>query len=86
MKEAAGEANLTVIAIILIGVIAAVVTPMINSYLTTSARKGCCTNAGGYWAAGSTGNTERCRYKTASGAEAAVTNYWNATNKTCIDS
>ena len=31
MKEAAGEANLTVVAIILIGVIVAVVTPLVNS-------------------------------------------------------
>ena len=30
MKEASGEANLTVVAIILIGVIAAVVTPLIR--------------------------------------------------------
>ena len=33
MKEAAGEANLTVVAIILIGVIVAVVTPLINSLM-----------------------------------------------------
>ena len=86
MKEAAGEANLTVIAIILIGVIAAVVTPMINSYMTTSAKKGCCTNAGGYWVATGTGTTtNRCMYRDASGAEQplAETSYWDATNKTC---
>ena len=34
MKEASGEANLTVVAIILIGVIAAVVTPLIRSTMT----------------------------------------------------
>lgn len=49
MKEAAGEANLTVIAIILIGVIAAVVTPLINSYMTRTAERSCCTSAGGTW-------------------------------------
>lgn len=49
MKEAAGEANLTVIAIILIGVIAAVVTPLVNSYMRNTARRGCCTAAGGTW-------------------------------------
>lgn len=86
MKEAAGEANLTVIAILLIGVIAAVVTPMINSYMTTSARKGCCSNAGGYWSAGATGNSEKCKYRDSSGSEQSVSNYWDATTKTCIDS
>lgn len=82
MKEAAGEANLTVIAIILIGVIAAVVTPMINSYMTTSAKKGCCTNAGGYW------STNACKYRTASGAEQTMnaSSYWNSSTKTCVDS
>ena len=81
MKEAAGEANLTVIAIILIGVIAAVVTPMINSYMTTSAKKGCCTNAGGYW------SENACKYKTASGSESTMSaiSYWNATDKSCAE-
>ena len=49
MKEAAGEANLTVVAIILIGVIAAVVTPIITSMMTNTARKACCSNVGGVW-------------------------------------
>jgi uncharacterized membrane protein YadS len=49
MKEAAGEANLTVVAIILIGVIAAVVTPLITNMLNTSKAKSCCTTAGGVW-------------------------------------
>lgn len=49
MKEAAGEANLTVVAIILIGVIAAVVTPIITSMMTNTAKKACCTNVGGVW-------------------------------------
>ena len=85
MKEAAGEANLTVIAIILIGVIAAVVTPMINSYMTTSAKKGCCTNAGGFWEAGATGNTEKCKFKDATGTTQSLTGYWNEKDKTCVD-
>jgi len=49
MKEAAGEANLTVIAIILIGVIAAVVTPLITSTMNTTRRRTCCENNGGIW-------------------------------------
>lgn len=80
MKEAAGEANLTVIAIILIGVIAAVVTPMVNSYMTTTAKKGCCTNAGGFWSGKSC-----MEYKGGTGAAAAIaeSTYWNSSNKTC---
>ena len=49
MKEAAGEANLTVVAIILIGVIAAVVTPLITSMMNTTAKRACCMDAGGVW-------------------------------------
>ncbi len=49
MKEAAGEANLTVIAIILIGVIAAVVTPIINNTMKTTQKRSDCYNAGGVW-------------------------------------
>lgn len=48
MKEAAGEANLTVVAIILIGVVVAVVTPLINSMMKNTANKACCTDAGGF--------------------------------------
>jgi hypothetical protein len=51
MKEAAGEANLTVVAIILIAVIVAVATPLINSLMKSSARRSCCTDNGGIWSA-----------------------------------
>lgn len=49
MKEAAGEANLTVVAIILIGVVVAVVTPLVSSLMGNSAKRACCTDAGGVW-------------------------------------
>ncbi len=49
MKEAAGEANLTVVAIILIAVVVAVATPLINSLMKNSAKRSCCTDAGGVW-------------------------------------
>ena len=49
MKEAAGEANMTVITIILIGVIAAVAIPIVNNAMKTTALKGCCNTAGGQW-------------------------------------
>lgn len=49
MKEAAGEANLTVVAIILIGVIVAIATPIINSMMKNTQRRACCMNNGGTW-------------------------------------
>lgn len=52
MKEAAGEANLTVVAIILIGVIVAVVTPLITGLMSNTANRACCTDAGGVWRSG----------------------------------
>lgn len=47
MKEAAGEANMTVITIILITAIVAVATPLITSVMNTSKKKTCCLSAGG---------------------------------------
>lgn len=49
MKEASGEANLTVVAIILIGVIAAVVTPLITSMMNNTKARTECLNSGGCW-------------------------------------
>lgn len=49
MKEAAGEANLTVVAIILIGIIAAVATPIIKNALTTVQERTDCNINGGTW-------------------------------------
>lgn len=53
MKEAAGEANLTVVAIVLIGIVVAVATPLISSLLKGTAEKSCCINAGGTMDGGS---------------------------------
>lgn len=79
MKEASGEANLTVIAIILIAVIAAVVTPIINSTMTTSAKKTCCSNFGGTW------RSNRCQTVNANGTFSDVNeaSYWDSDEKTC---
>lgn len=49
MKEAAGEANLTVITIILIGIIVAVVTPIIRGVMQSTKERTCCVDAGGEW-------------------------------------
>ncbi|NLL44303.1 MAG: hypothetical protein GX247_01375 [Mollicutes bacterium] len=71
MKEAAGEANLTVVAIILIGVIAAVVTPLITNMVNTSKEKSCCTTAGGVW------KNNRCQNTSAN-------TFDNATYQACL--
>ena len=52
MKEAAGEANLTVVAIILIGVVVAVVTPLVSNLMSSSACRSCCTDSGGVYNGG----------------------------------
>lgn len=52
MKEAAGEANMTVVTIILIGVIVAVATPIINSMMKNTQKQSCCMNNGGTWVDG----------------------------------
>ena len=52
MKEAAGEANMTVITIILIGVIAAIAIPLVTSLMSNTAYRTCCTDSGGVWKGG----------------------------------
>ena len=54
MKEASGEANLTVVTIILIGVVVAIATPLVSSLMKTSAGRACCVDAGGYVKSGTT--------------------------------
>ena len=49
MKEASGEANLTVVTIILIGVIVAVVTPLITSLMNNTKNRTECINNGYTW-------------------------------------
>lgn len=49
MKEASGEANMTVITIVLIAAVAAVVSPMIANMLSNTTEKACCSSANGTW-------------------------------------
>ena len=48
MKEAAGEANMTVITIVLIGVVAAVGAILIPRLMNAASNKSCCQELGGY--------------------------------------
>ena len=81
MKEAAGEANLTVVAIILIAVVVAVATPLIGTLMKNSSNRSCCTDAGGVWKNGScqdggTGQFDNNAYTSCSNAAST-----NASNK-----
>ena len=49
MKEAAGEANMTVITIVLIGLVAAAGAILIPNLLTNTQKQTCCTSNGGTW-------------------------------------
>ena len=49
MKEAAGEANMTVVTIILIGVIVAVATPIVTNMMKTASERANCMNNGSIW-------------------------------------
>ena len=61
MKEAAGEANLTVIAVILIGIVMAIAMPLITSMMNNVKERSECTNNGGRWTTDSSGNGS-CTY------------------------
>ena len=52
MKEASGEANMTVVTIILISVVVAVVTPIITSMMKSTQKRTCCMESGGTWNGG----------------------------------
>ena len=56
MKEAAGEANMTVITIVLIAIVLAVGTVIINSMMNSTKRSSACTACGGSWANGACTN------------------------------
>ena len=53
MKEVTGEANMTVVTIILIGVIVAIATPIITNMMNNTSRRSECHNNGGVWTNGS---------------------------------
>lgn len=68
MKEASGEANMTVITIVLIAIVAAVATPLITSLVNNSAKSACCTGAGYQW------KNNKC--VNSSGSTVTTSNYW----------
>lgn len=57
MKEAAGEANMTVVTIILIAIVLTVGTLIVNGLMSGTAKKSC-ESGGGTWNA----NNNECNY------------------------
>ena len=55
MKEVAGEANMTVVTIILIGIIVAVATPIVRNMMNNTQARAECMNRGGTWPDGCEG-------------------------------
>lgn len=55
MKEAAGEANMTVVTIVLIAVVLGVGTFIVNNLMSNSSRNAACSEAGGMWVDGACG-------------------------------
>lgn len=49
MKEASGEANITILTVLLIGIVALVATPLITNIMRSTSEQSCCTTAGGVW-------------------------------------
>lgn len=52
MKEAAGEANMTVITIVLIAVVLAVGTVIVNGMMSNTKNSSACSACGGVWKGG----------------------------------
>ena len=52
MKEATGEANMTVVTIILIAAIVAIATPIVTGMMTATNAKATCMNEGNIWSGG----------------------------------
>ena len=60
MKEAAGEANMTVITIVLIAIVLGVGTIIVTNLMNSNQKSSCCAANGGTWAGGfccAAGNT-----------------------------
>ena len=61
MKEATGEANITVITIVLIAIVLAIGTLIVNNVLRRSSYSSACTSGGAFWHNGQCCSTEDCK-------------------------
>ena len=62
MKEAAGEANMTVITIVLIAIVLGVGTSIVNSMMNNSSKSTDCTSQGNVWYNGGCYKSSNCAY------------------------
>lgn len=77
MKEAAGEANRTVITIVLIAIVLAVGTIIIRNVMDSTNKSSCCTSNGGVW------NGGKCYASCLVDANGAKTNCTGSVPTTC---
>lgn len=49
MKEATGEANMTIVTVVLIGIVSAAAAFFIPKLMNSAQNKACCTSNGGNW-------------------------------------
>jgi hypothetical protein len=78
MRQATGEANMTIIAIVIIGTIAAVGIILIPKLLSGTIYRSCCNQAGGIW------QNSYCIAKTPTTCEARE-NIWKEYDSCVID-
>lgn len=67
MKEAAGEANMTVITIVLIAIVLGVGTIIVNRMLNSTGSSSDCTAKGNIWYNGTCYSPDRCTTSSSSG-------------------
>lgn len=79
MKESAGEANMTVITIVLIGLVAAAGAIIIPNLLNSMSKKACCSSYGGTW------KNNGCVGKNTYGGDVPIAEgtYWDKAYKKC---
>ena len=63
MKEASGEANITILTVLLIGIVALVATPLITNIMNSTSNQSCCTTAGGTWSGGTCSGGDSATYR-----------------------
>ena len=62
MKEAAGEANMTVITIVLIAIVLAVGTIIVTNLMNSTGKSSACSSAGGTWQNSKCYQSGACNY------------------------
>ena len=77
MKEAAGEANMTVITIVLIAIVLAIGTVIVRNMMNSSRQSSCCASNGGVW------NNGRCFASCQVDANGAKTNCQGTVSTAC---